>query len=141
MNTTSNNKKGKRLFNFLGILQVFIALGAIPAGIGFITDPSGTNNCMSTDLLAASPFDDFLIPGLFLLIINGLGNSIASVFSFQRKKVADVLAMFFGFILILWIVLQVWWIGYATFLQPFYLIVGIIEFMAGLKIYKRSRLR
>lgn len=41
----------KRISIFLGIIQVIIAIGAIPAGLSMIIEPDGTGVGMSTEVL------------------------------------------------------------------------------------------
>lgn len=72
-------KKGRGLAFGLGGLQVFIGLGGVSGGFGLVTEPSGANLGFHVDLLSKSPFSDYLIPGLILLIIIGLG-SLVGVF-------------------------------------------------------------
>ena len=52
----------------LMVLLAIQALGAIAGGIGLIQDPVD-NIGMSLDFLEGSPFDDYLVPGLILLIL------------------------------------------------------------------------
>ena len=70
-------------YNLLGLLQLVVALGAIPAGLALIIYPDGSAVGMSTTLLSQAPFQDFLIPGLFLLIGNGL--SCLNIFNFNAN--------------------------------------------------------
>lgn len=121
----------KKYYIILGFIQAFTALGAIPAGIGYISDPSGEGMGTTTKILENSPFTSFLIPGLFLLIVNGLGQAAGAWLSFTRKHLAAKASITLGIILILWIILQVFWIGLTHFLQPFFFIVGIIEAGTG----------
>jgi hypothetical protein len=58
--------KDKRLIIWLGILQAFIGVGAVPAGILMIINPSGSDMGMTVEMLVNSPFPNFLIPGIFL---------------------------------------------------------------------------
>jgi hypothetical protein len=58
----------------LGFTQLFVAIGAIPAGLTMILEPNGFTIGMSTDIFKDTPFNDFLIPGIFLLVVNGLHN-------------------------------------------------------------------
>lgn len=53
-------------------LIVFQALGAIGGGVGLIQDPV-ENIGMPVSLLEGTPFDDYLIPGLILLVVVLLG--------------------------------------------------------------------
>ncbi len=55
----------------LTVLTAIQALGGIPAGIGLVSDPIN-NIGMPLSILEGSPFKDFLIPGLILLVVLGL---------------------------------------------------------------------
>ena len=57
---------------FLALLQAFIAIGALPVGYLFITKPDGSAVGLNVEMLANSPFSDFLIPGIALFIFNGI---------------------------------------------------------------------
>jgi hypothetical protein len=119
----------------LGVLQVFIGIGAIPAGIGMIADPSGAGLGMSSDWLAGSPFPNFLIPGIVLLAVNGLGSLTGALLSFRRSQYAGLGAIGLGIFLIVWIVIQVLVVGPPIhWLQPLYFVIGIIELALGWQI-------
>lgn len=128
----------KKFHNILGMIQAFTAIGAIPAAYGFLSDISGAGMGTNTELLAKSPFDSFLIPGLFLLIVNGFGNAIGAFLSFRMKALAGMTGIVLGIILCFWIIIQVYWIGLGSLLQPFFLIVGIAEAWLGWYILKHS---
>lgn len=131
----------KRLFITEGIIQLFIGIGAIAAGIGFIIDPSGKNVGIPTEIIKNSPFDDFLIPGLFLLIINGIGSITGSILSFVRHRHAGTVGILLGIALIIWITAQVYWIGLSSWMQPFYFGLGMIEFLLGYIIRNRRLIK
>ena len=57
----------RKVFIVLGILQAFIGLGAIGGGFMLVKDPSGFALGVPLNFLEGSPFQDFLIPGIFLL--------------------------------------------------------------------------
>lgn len=124
----------KKYFIILGVIQLITAAGAIPSGLLFILDPSGAGMGNSTDMLSGSPFKSFLIPGLFLLIINGLGNTGGAVLSFMKRAAAGPVAIVLGVILGLWIIIQVMIIGLSSFLQPVFFLVGIAEILIGYTI-------
>ncbi|MEZ4621512.1 MAG: hypothetical protein R2867_39255 [Caldilineaceae bacterium] len=63
----------KNVFNGLGILQVFIGIGAVAGGLGLALDPSGASLGTPLELLEETPFTTFLIPGIVLFTVNGLG--------------------------------------------------------------------
>lgn len=126
-------------FLSLGIIQSFIALGAIPAGFLMIINPDGTKLGMTTDFLANTPFYDFLIPGIFLFIVNGLFNLGAAILSFKKHKYSGVSGLMLGIALVLWIVIQVYFIQLSSFLQPLFFFIGVIEIIISLFIIKQYR--
>ena len=128
----------KKYYIILGTLQAFTALGAIPAGLGYLLDTSGEAMGVTTDLLKNSPLGSFLLPGLFLLFINGIANALGAYFSFTRKKFAGHAGITLGIILCLWVIIQVIWITLSSYLQPLFLVVGIIDIFLGWKILKIS---
>lgn len=126
----------KILYYILGTLQAVTAIGAIPAGIGYLMDTSGQGMGTSPELLANSPLKSFLLPGLFLLLINGLANLGGSVLSFTRNRYAGQAGLVLGILLSLWIIIQVVWISLTSFLQPLFLIIGLVNIFISLKIMK-----
>ena len=124
----------KNKFVYLGMIQVFVAVWALPAGLSMITNPTGMGLGMSPQLLSDSPFDSFLIPGLFLFFVNGLANVLGAFLSFKRHLYAGILGLALGIFLVLWIVAQVYFIGFAHFLQPLFMLIGLIECWLGYRI-------
>ena len=122
----------------LGILQIFVAIMAIPAAIMLIMDTSGESLGLNLEILQSSPFSDFLIPGLFLLLVNGLGSMIGAFWTFRQSLHAAKAAMVLGLILIGWILIQVYFIGMTHFLQPLFLFVGIAELLMGYLWFKEQ---
>jgi len=131
----------KKYYFILGALQAFTCIGAIPAGYGMLSDTTGAGLGMTPDLLADSPLDSFLLPGLYLLIVNGFANIAAAVLSFTRNRYAGHAGLVLGIALILWIVIQVWWISLSSVLQPLFFIIGIANVWLGWKIYGTTTLK
>lgn len=63
--------KRKTTSYILLFLMAFQVISAVPVGFSFITDPSGKGIGIPLELLNETPFNDYLIPGLFLLIVLG----------------------------------------------------------------------
>jgi hypothetical protein len=127
----------KRIIIIEGIIQAFIGIGAVIYGLLIIIDPSGGRANMPLELLADSPFASYLIPGVILFLVNGIGHVSSAVLSFTMNRYAGHTGILFGLALIVWIVVQVLLIGYANFLQPFYLILGIFELIFGISMYRQ----
>jgi len=133
----NTKSKRSRLATGLGILQFFIGIGAVPAGIALVSDPSGGGLGMPLEILAESPFSDFLIPGVLLLLVNGIGSLLGGIASFSRHRFAGEIAAGLGTFLVLWIAAQVWWMG-VHWLHMLYFVAGIVELTLGLK-YRRNQ--
>jgi len=123
----------------LGLLQMFVSILAIPAAILLITDPSGGSMSWTLENLEGSPFSNYLIPGIVLLIINGFGSLIGGVLSFKHHRYSGIIAVCLGIFLVLWILSQLWWMGYGAWLQPFILILGVIEVILGTLLLKSQK--
>lgn len=115
----------------LGLLQIFIALGAVAGGLNFILDLSGGRSGLAPQILAETPFKDFLVPGLYLLVVNGIGSLAAAILSLIRHPWAPELAVFLGLFLMGWIAAQLLWLGFLNWTQPFYFALGFLEAALG----------
>lgn len=121
----------KKVLNYsTGILLTLIGLSAVVVGALFIWNPSGGMG-LTTDLLQDSPFSSFLIPGVFLFVINGLGSLVVAYYVFKDHRYAGISTLVLGILMMVWIAAQVYWIGWASWLQPTFLAVGAIEIILG----------
>ena len=132
----NENKKNRFLPYCLGALEVFIGLTAIVGGFGLVSDPSGTKMDIPLEWLSNSPFTNYFIPGLVLLVVNGVGNFLAGIVTFFRNRYAGNMAVALGAFLGCYIIIEVWFIGVRVFLQPLYFILGVTQLMLGLKLRK-----
>jgi hypothetical protein len=130
-------KKNAKLI--LGLIHLFVAIGALPVGIMMIVKPDGSTVGMSTAILSGSPFRDFFIPGLFLFTVNGVFNLAASVLAFFKYRYTSLIGLGLGSALVIWISVQVWSVGLNHFLQPSYFIIGLIEIGISIYIYRTER--
>lgn len=129
------NKKKRVLTYSLGALQAFIGITAIAGGFRLVSNPNGTSD-IPIEWLSNSPFTNYLIPGMVLLIVIGFGNVLAGIVSFLRKRHAGSIAAILGTFLVLFMTIEVLLIGLRNFLQPLYFILGAIVLMLGLKLFK-----
>ena len=129
-----NTNVKRKVYIGLGSLQAFIGLGALAGGFGLVKDPSGSALGVPLSLLEGSPFPDFLIPGIFLLAVNGVGSMIGAGLSFTRRRYAQEIAIVLGAILVTWILIQVVIIKSFSWLHILYFILGVVELGIGLYI-------
>lgn len=130
--------KKQQLHIALGVIQAFVALGAIPAGFSMIVQPDGTGLGMTTKFLQDSPFSNFFIPGLYLFTVNGLANLTVSILTFRKNKYSGKLGLMLGLLLVGWIVIQVWSTGYISFMQPLFFSIGMAEFILAYLLLKKN---
>lgn len=130
----------KPLVITLGLLQVFIALGAVPVGLNFILDPTGASLGFPLDWLADTLFKNYLIPGIFLFSVNGIGSLIGAFLTFRRHRLASLMAVGLGTFLLAWIVVQVFTLGPPIhWLQVLYFVLGAVELLLGWRMLPDAR--
>ena len=129
------NFKRRLLTYSLGVFQAFIGITAIAGGFRLVSNPNGTSD-IPIEWLNNSPFTSYLIPGLVLLVVIGFGNVLASIVSFLKMRCAGGIAIILGTFLILFMTIEVWFVGLRNFLQPLYFILGAIVLVLGLKLFK-----
>ena len=129
----------KSLFNGLGVLQAFIGVGAVAGGLGLALDPSGESLGIPRELLEETPFATFLIPGIVLFAVNGLGSLTGAIASFAQHRYAGEMAIALGAFLIAWIAVQVYWFAGFHWLHWTYLGLGILEVVLGWLVRRTAR--
>ena len=132
-----NTNVKMKVYIGLGALQAFIGLGALGGGFMLVRDPSGSALGVPLSFLEGSPFPDFLVPGIFLLVVNGVGSLIGAGFSFNKRRYAQETAIVLGAILVAWIVIQVILIRSFSWMHVLYFILGVVELGIGLYIRRR----
>lgn len=116
----------------LGILQILIGIGAVPVGLMFMADPSGGSLGFPLEWVADTPFRTYLVPGIFLFGVNGIGSLTGAFLTFRRHRLADVAAMGLGAFLMAWIVVQAVTLGPPPhWIQILYFLLGAVELLLG----------
>lgn len=127
----------KKVHFYLGLIQLFVSVMAIPTGLVMVFDPTGSLVGLPLDLLDGSPFKDYLLPGLFLFIVNGIGHLVAGIFSLNKRIYSGNLGILFGVILVVWILIQLYYtLGIVHLLQPLFFVIGITEMVLGYQIVR-----
>ena len=116
---------------------LFIGLGAVAGASGMLLDPSGKAMGMDAMLpffqvlpLAEYLYQDFMFPGIALLIVNGLTNLTAAVLLLLKRKSGVILGGVFGITLMLWICIQ-FVIFPLNFMSTSYFIFGFCQAVTG----------
>jgi hypothetical protein len=111
----------------LVVLHWVVGIGAVGGGLAGVADPTGAAVGISVEALERGPFHDFLIPGLFLMLVLGFGNVVAGILLRRRPgRPAGLISLGLFAVLVLWIVVQVYVMGVANavWLHWLYLMVG-----------------
>ena len=129
------NNKSKLMVYFLGVIQAFIGITAIAGGLRLVSNPNGLAD-FPLEWLVNSPFTNYFFPGLVLLIVIGFGYVVSGTVTFLRKRYSGSMAALLGICLILYMTIEVWFVGIRNFLQPLYFVLGVIVLILGLKLFK-----
>lgn len=126
---------------FLMFWCVFVAVGAIYGSICMFIAPTGKLLGMENLLtyfnvlpLSQILFQNYIFPGIALLIVNGLTNIVATYFLIKDKKIGTILGATFGITLMLWISIQ-FVILPKNAMSIIFFIVGFIQFITGYMAY------
>jgi hypothetical protein len=131
--------KTRRIEIILGIVLTLVAVGAIPAGLAMIIKPDGSILHLPPEIIQGSPFKDFLIPGLFLFIVNGLAGLAGAIICFVHSRFSAISGLILGICLVVWIIVQLLTTGLISWMQPAYFAIGLVEIAMGLLIMKQIR--
>ncbi len=105
---------------------LFTALGAIPVGLMFLADPSGGTVGLPPGWIEDTVFGSYLIPGLYLLLVNGVGMVLLAGLIVVRHWSAPWLAGTLGVGLIIWILVQLMVMPETMILQWVFLATGLL---------------
>jgi hypothetical protein len=109
------------------VLEVLLSIGALGGGLILIIAPRGEIMPLPLSALAGSPFDTYLVPGLILFGVLGLGPLVAARLAWLRHPTAPTAAFVVGSGLLIWVAVEVAIIGYSNEppLQAIYGILGV----------------
>lgn len=113
-------------------LELFLALGALFGGGGMLLSPDGSAMGLPPDMLDGSGFDSFLVPGMLLLLANGVLPVAVAIAELRRESWARYGHVAVGAVLTGWIAIQGVLIGFGHWLQIGYLVMGLIILALGL---------
>lgn len=123
----------KTLYTTLIILNIYLALTAIPGGFCLLTGIAAP----PIEELNGSVFKDYSIPGLALMIIVGGSALFSSIILFRKNKYALIYSAIVGLIIMTFEFVEVLAIGSPTGAG---LVMQIIYFVLGVVIVKWSLL-
>jgi hypothetical protein len=113
---------GKTAIAFL----VLLGIGALAGGIALVVRPDGSVMQFDVALLAGSPFSDYLVPGLVLGGLFGIGSFAVAAMGLRRMVLAPFLAFGIGMAQMVWIVVELAIIREFSFLHPTCFAIGLV---------------
>ena len=112
---------------------LFVAIGAVGGALCMLFDPSGKTLGMDEMLpyfqvlpFADVLFQNFLFPGIALLIVNGLTNLTAAILLLKKEKLGVILGGIFGVTLMLWICIQFYMFP-MNFMSTSFFVIGLLQ--------------
>jgi len=120
-------------------LEAFTAIGAIPVGWALLSDTTGGTVGLPRGWIEATPFGSYLIPGLYLLVMNGFGMLVAAGLSAQRHRSAPWLTGVLGTGLATWIGVQLVVMPETSALQVVFGGIGLVLMAVGVAWLRRTR--
>lgn len=106
-------------------------IAAIFGGYTLASDPSGQAMQVSLEFLKNSPFPDYFIPGLILLVVLGGGSLCAALVAILKVRWYPTLVAFMGCVLVAWIVVQMLMLKVLFYLQFIIGGIGILLLALG----------
>ncbi len=118
-------------------LLLIQGLGGLAGGLSLALKPDGSIMKMPLSYLDGSPFSDFLIPGLILLLVLGVLPLVAAAGLWLGRRWAWYAAFAVGCALMIWILVEITIVPFS-WLQPAFGVVGVLIFaLAVLKSVRR----
>jgi hypothetical protein len=113
------------------VLLVIQGLGGLGGGVALSVRPDGSIMGMPVSYLDGSPFPDYLVPGLILLLVLGVLPLAAAAGVWLGRRWGWYAAFTVGCGLMIWILVEITIIPY-TWLQPVFGVVGVSIFVTAL---------
>jgi menaquinone-dependent protoporphyrinogen oxidase len=110
----------------LAALCFFVGVTAIGGGATLALRPDGSLMEAPMSMLRHSPFESFLVPGLLLLLVIGIGSLVAGALIARQHHYAPHAAFFAGSALLVWIVTEMIMLRSHHWLQVGYLTAAIV---------------
>lgn len=119
-------------------IEIATGLLAIPVGASFITDPSGRSMQLPQGWIESTPFGSYLVPGLYLVAVNGFAMLALAGLSVIRHWLAPWLTGALGVGMIVWILVQIVVMPETMILTWVFLAVGFVLGFIALSWLRRT---
>ena len=121
---------------FIVILLLFNGAGAVYGGVNLISHPNGSSIGLPLQLLDGTPFVDYTLPGIVLLIANGALSLLTAAFVLLKTPHFKHYIVAQGVILLGWLFIQILLIKILFFLHYVMGTVGILLVMSGVLLFR-----
>jgi hypothetical protein len=123
-------------------LEVFTGIFAVPVGWSFIQDPTGNALGIPQGWIEATVFGSYLIPGLYLLTMNGAAMFGLAALTAARHWLAPWLTGALGVGMIIWIAVEIITLPQTMILTWVFLAVGfVVGFIALFWLRRTGQMR
>lgn len=113
------------------LLLLVNGTGAFYGGTSLLLHPDGSGLQITTDWLRYSPFTDYFIPGLVLLVVNGLCSVATLTILLLGKRRSNVYVIAQGILLTGWIFVQVLLLQAVAALHVIMGLMGVALIVCG----------
>ena len=129
----------KRVYSLLFVLHAFVGVGALFGGLSAISNPNAPLG-IPIEILKNSPFSNFLIPGIILFTLIGLGNIFCALMFRFKSRFQGYISSVFSCALVIWIVVQCIMLNSIEALHIIFFMIGLFEVALSIIILYEQRL-
>jgi hypothetical protein len=115
-------------------LHLFNALSAVGGGIALVAGGLG----VPATLLRHTPFDSFVVPGIFLAAVIGGSSTIGATALLAHWRRAPVTSAAAGAVMVGWILGETLLVEGFSWLQGLYLFTGSIVLVASIRLFRAT---
>jgi len=105
------------------VLHIFVGIGAVAGGLAAILNPAAPMG-LAAESIPGFPFDSFLVPGIILFGLIGIGNLMAAIPIFYKRRWLGYTSGVLGCTLMGWIVIQCILLGSVVVLHVIFFALG-----------------
>jgi hypothetical protein len=129
---SSNSPESRKFLKYIALLLLLLnSIGALVGGIPMLIYPDGSANGISLSYLEHTPFSDYLIPGIILVVCNGLFSLLVFIGLILNVRHHAWAVVGQGLILLGWIVIQMIMLREINFLHVAFGSIGIALIFLG----------
>lgn len=124
----------------LAIYNLILSIGAIQTGILMIQSNSGVFTEFPNEWIGKIPFDNWVIPGIIVFMIFGLGNLAAAITVFLKNdNFIWITSAGMGALLLICIFVQRGILGEWYMPDNFYFVFSVIQLLISGKGYMKTK--